>query len=344
MSTVRSPAISSFAADNVARKVAATVPTAFRRKTTPRRARGRSDLDMKRIVSLLPAATEIAAALGLMEQIVGVSHECDFPKAANDRPRITHSPIHRSGLTSHEIDARVRQALRENGTIYTIDEPLLRELRPDIILTQKLCDVCAVGYGTVARLAATLPGPPMVVNLEPSSLADIFANIRQVAAICEVPERGDEVVARLTRRMESVRERAAKVTHRPRCFLMEWVDPPFCAGHWGPELVEIAGGIDVLGRKHQKSAQIEWEQVLEARPEVIVLALCGYEASRARQDLELLRTFPHFNELPAARDNRIHVVDANAYFSRPGPRIVDSLEILARILHPEKTDLGNSTG
>ena len=293
-------------------------------------------LEMKRIVSLLPAATEIAAALGLMEQIVGVSHECDFPEAANDRPRITHSPIHRSGLTSHEIDARVRQALRENGTIYTIDEPLLRELRPDIILTQKLCDVCAVGHGTVARLAATLPGPPMVVNLEPSSLADIFANIRQVAAICEVPERGDKVVARLTRRMESVRERAAKVTHRPRCFLMEWVDPPFCAGHWGPELVEIAGGIDVLGRKHQKSAQIEWEQVLEARPEVIVLALCGYEESRARQDLELLRAFPHFNELPAARDNRIHVVDANAYFSRPGPRIVDSLEILARILHPEK--------
>ena len=275
MSTVRSPAISSFAAGNVARKVAATVPTAFRRKRTLRRDRGRSDLDMKRIVSLLPAATEIAAALGLMEQIVGVSHECDFPGAANDRPRITHSPIHRSRLTSHEIDARVRQTLRENGTIYTIDEPLLRELRPDIILTQELCDVCAVGYGTVARLAATLPGPPIVVNLEPSSLADIFANIRQVAAICDVPERGNELVARLTKRIESVRERAAKLTHRPRCFLMEWVDPPFCAGHWGPELVEIAGGIDVLGRKHQKSAQIEWEQVLEARPEVIVLALCG---------------------------------------------------------------------
>jgi iron complex transport system substrate-binding protein len=290
---------------------------------------------MKRIVSLLPAATEIAAALGLMEQVVGVSHECDFPSAANDRPRVTASPIHRAGLTSSEIDAWVRQALRENGNIYTINEPLLRELRPDIILTQKLCDVCAVGYGTVARLASTLPGPPAVVNLEPSSLGDIFENIRQVAAVCDVPERGAEVVARLWKRVEMVRERIARVTHRPRCFLMEWVDPPFCAGHWGPELVEIAGGIDVLGRKHQKSVQVEWREVLEARPEVIVLALCGYEPSRAEHDLELLRTYPHFDTLPAARDNRIHVVDANAYFSRPGPRIVDSIELLAHLLHPK---------
>lgn len=287
---------------------------------------------MKRIISLVPAATEIAAELGLMDQVVGVSHECDFPSAANDRPRVTHSPIHRAGLTSSEIDAWVRHALRDNGTLYTIDEPLLRELRPDVILTQKLCDVCAVGYGTVARLAATLPGPPVVVNLEPSSLADIFENIREVAHVCDVAQRGDEVVAQSVARVESVRERLAKVTDRPRCFLMEWVDPPFCAGHWGPELVEIAGGIDVLGRKHQKSVQIEWQQVLEAQPEVIVLALCGYETSRAKRDLELLRTYPHFATLPAARDNRIHVVDANACFSRPGPRIVDSVELLARIL------------
>ena len=153
------------------------------------------------------------------------------------------------------------------------------ELRPDLILTQKLCDVCAVGYGTVARLAATLPGPPTVVNLEPSSLADILENIRQVAEVCGVPERADTVVAQLSSRVKMVRKRIAQIRHRPRCFLMEWVDPPFCAGHWGPELVEIAGGIDPLGRKHQKSVQIEWEQVLEAQPEVIVLALCGYDAT-----------------------------------------------------------------
>ena len=290
---------------------------------------------MKRIVSLLPAATEIAAALGLMEQVVGVSHECDFPSAANERPRVTHCPIHHAGLASSEVDAWVRSTLRENGTIYTIDEPLLRKLRPDLILTQKLCDVCAVGYGTVARLAATLPGPPTVVNLEPSSLADILENIRQVAKVCGVPERADTVNAQLCSRVNKVRKRLAQVSYRPRCFLMEWVDPPFCAGHWGPELVEIAGGIDTLGRKHQKSVQIEWDQVLKAGPEVIVLALCGYDAPRAERDLELLRTYPGFDTLPAATENRIHVVDANAFFARPGPRIVDSLELLAAILHPE---------
>jgi len=290
---------------------------------------------VKRIVSLLPAATEIAAALGLMEQVVGVSHECDFPSAANERPRVTHCPIHRAGLASSEVDAWVRSTLRENGTIYTIDEPLLRKLRPDLILTQKLCDVCAVGYGTVARLAATLPGPPTLVNLEPSSLADILENIRQVAKVCGVPERADTVNAQLCSRVNKVRKRLAQVSYRPRCFLMEWVDPPFCGGHWGPELVEIAGGIDTLGRKHQRSVQIEWDQVLQAEPEVIVLALCGYDAPRAEHDLELLRTYPGFYTLPAARENRIHIVDANAFFARPGPRIVDSLEFLAAILHPE---------
>ena len=290
---------------------------------------------MKRIVSLLPAATEIAAALGLMEQIVGVSHECDFPRAANDRPRVTHCPIHRAGLASSEVDAWVRRALRENGTIYTIDEPLLRKLRPDVILTQKLCDVCAVGYGTVARLAAALPGPPKVVNLEPSSLADIMENIRQVAEVCALPERATALVTQLSSRIETVRKRAAQISRRPSCFLMEWVDPPFCAGHWGPELVEIAGGFDPLGRKHQKSVQIEWEQVLKAEPEVIVLALCGYDAIRAEPDLEILRRYPGFDMLPAARGNRIHLVNANGLFARPGPRIVDSIELLAGILHPE---------
>ncbi|MGH8093426.1 MAG: cobalamin-binding protein [Chthoniobacterales bacterium] len=290
---------------------------------------------MKRIVSLLPAATEIAATLGLMEQVTGVSHECDYPAAANYRPRVTRSSIHGENLSSSEVDAWVRRALREGGTLYTIDEPLLRQLSPDVILTQQLCDVCAVGYGTVARLAVTLPGPPTVVNLEPSSLADIFDNIRQVAAACAVPERADAVLAALISRVEAVRLRSAQIAERPRCLLMEWVDPPFCAGHWGPELVEIAGGIDVLGRKHQQSVQIAWEEVLAAQPEVIVLVLCGYDATRAARDLEILREYPGFETLPAARSNRIHPIDANAYFSRPGPRIVDSLEMLAGVLHPE---------
>jgi iron complex transport system substrate-binding protein len=287
-----------------------------------------------RIVSLLPAATEIATALGLMEQVVGVSHECDFPSEANTRPRVTHCPVHNAGLTSAELDGWVRRALRENGTIYLIDEPLLRKLRPDVILTQKLCDVCAVGYGTVAKLAQTLPGPPQVVNLEPSSVLDIFADIRRVAEVCGVPDRAHNVIAKLSDRMEALRRRANCIVNRPRCFLMEWVDPPFCSGHWGPELVEIAGGHDPLGRKHQPSVQIKWQEVIDARLDVIVLALCGYDIGRARRDYEILRRFPDFDCLPAAQSGDVYTVDASAYFARPGPRIVDSAEILAGILHP----------
>src|SRR5437879_1892315 len=181
-----------------------------------------------------------------MDDVVGVSHECDFPKEANARPRVTRlrmgatarqgqiAPSIQTGMTSREVDEWVRRTLRDNGTIYTIDEPLLRKLRPDAILTQKLCDVCAVGYGTVARLAGTLPGRPRVVNLEPSSLADIFENIREVAAACGAAERAEGVIANLSARVEAVRDRAAQIADRPRCFLMEWVDPTFCSGHWGP--------------------------------------------------------------------------------------------------------------
>jgi iron complex transport system substrate-binding protein len=297
-----------------------------------------------RIVSLLPAATEITAALGLMEQVVGVSHECDFPEEANARPRVTHCPVHNAGLASGEVDQWVRRTLRDNGTIYTIDEPLLRELRPDVILTQKLCDVCAVGYGTVARLAETLPGPPQVVNLEPTSLTDIFDDIRRVADACCAPERARGTIARLSERVGAVRLRADRISHRPRCFLMEWVEPPFCSGHWGPELMEIAGGCDSLGRMHKPSSQVNWQEVIDSRPEIIVLALCGYDIYHARRDYKLLRSLPGFDSLPAAHRGQIYLVDASAYFARPGPRVVDSLEILAGILHPREFPEFASTG
>ena len=291
-------------------------------------------LGVRRIVSLLPAATEIAAALGLMDQVIGVSHECDFPEQANERPRVTFCPLHDAKMASREVNEWVRRALRENGSIYTIDEPLLRKLRPDVILTQRLCDVCAVGYGTVAKLAQTLPGPPRVVNLEPTSLADIFDDIRRVADACDVRKRAEKFILNLSKRVENVRQRAARIPDRPHCFLMEWVDPPFCSGHWGPELVEIAGGSDLLGRKHQPSAEIEWQQVLHSRPEIIVLALCGYNIDRAGRDYELLRRYPGFDSMPAVQHGQVYVANASAYFARPGPRIIDSLEILAGILHP----------
>lgn len=288
-----------------------------------------------RVVCLLPAATEIVAALGCLDQLVGVSHECDFPLEVNTKPRVTRCEVHEAGMPSSAVDRRVRETLARQGTLYTLDEPLLRGLAPDVILTQRLCDVCAVGYGSVAALAATLPHSPAVVNLEPFCLAEIFGDIRRVAGALGVEERGEVVVAALCARVEAVRSRAARASRRPRCFLMEWIDPPFCSGHWGPELVEIAGGYDPLGRPRADSARVSWEQVREAQPEVIVLACCGYTVARTLKDVPILRGLPGWQELPAVRSGRVYAVDGSAYFSRPGPRIVDSLEILAQILHPE---------
>jgi iron complex transport system substrate-binding protein len=293
-----------------------------------------SDTRRPRIVSLLPAATEMVGALGLMDDLVGVSHECDFPPEARTRPQVTQCPIHGSGLPSGRIDTWVTETLTRTGTLYTMDEPLLRRLRPDLILTQRLCDVCAVGYDSVAGFAATLPGPPRVVNLEPASLADIFADIRRVADAAGVPERARAVVAALEARVASVRRAVAAAAWRPRCLVLEWVDPPFASGHWNPELVEIAGGIDPLGRKGQPARRVSWPDVLESDPEVLVLACCGFDLGRTREDVPLLREREGWAALRAVREGRVYAVDGSQYFSRPGPRVVDSLEILAEVLHP----------
>jgi iron complex transport system substrate-binding protein len=287
-----------------------------------------------RVISLLPAATEIVASLGMLDSLVGVSHECDYPEEVGRKPRVTRCEIHGSGLPSAEIDRWVCDRLRASGTLYTMDEDLVRRLRPNAILTQRLCDVCAVAYGTVAGFAVTLPGPPRVVNLEPSSLADILHGIRAVGEVLGVPERAEVVVASLAGRVEAVRRRVVGAS-RLRCALLEWIDPPFCAGHWGPELVEIAGGTDPLGRRGEDSVAIPWDTVLEAVPEVLVVACCGYSVERALGDLPILQSRPGFATLPAVQRGEVYVVDGSAYFSRPGPRIVDSLEILAGILHPE---------
>jgi iron complex transport system substrate-binding protein len=292
-------------------------------------------MSSQRVISLLPAATEIVASLDMLDALLGVSHECDYPEEVNRKPRVTHCEIHGAGLPSVEVDRWVRERLRTSGTLYTMDEELVRRLQPDAILTQRLCDVCAVNYGTVARFAATLPGPPRVVNLEPSSVADILQDIRLVAEALGVPERAETVVASLVARIEAVRERAANAPRR-RCVLLEWIDPPFCAGHWGPELVEIAGGVEPVGRRGMDSVAIQWEAVVQAAPEVLVVACCGYPVERTLKDLPILRSRAGFDEFPAARCGEIYVVDGSAYFSRPGPRIVDSLEILAEVLHPER--------
>ncbi len=289
-----------------------------------------------RICSLLPSATEIAFALGLGESVVAVTHECDYPPAATKLPRVTRTPIH-NGMDSRDIDTAVMAAVAQGESLYRIDMEVLRELQPDLILTQQLCEVCAVSVGEVRRALAGLPSQPRVVNLEPRSLDGIIENIFDVADETGTNAAAAEVVAGLRMRMEMVRRRAPTL-HRPRVFCMEWADPLFCGGHWMRELVEIAGGRDDLSLEHQPSRRIEWQQVREFAPEVLVLTCCGFDVARMRREVELLAGNPGFHEIPAVRAGRVYVTNAMAYFSRPGPRIVDSLEILAHLIHPEAFD------
>lgn len=287
-----------------------------------------------RIVTLLPAATEIMAALGLADSLVGVSHECDYPSEVNGKPRVTHCEIYGKGLPSAAVDQWVNQALSSNSALYTVDTALLRELEPDVIVTQQLCDVCAIDYASVATIADSLPKRPKIVNLSPSSLSDIFSDIRRVAEALGVIGRAETLVESLAGRVNAVKLSAAQAESRPRCFVMEWIDPPFCAGHWNPELVELAGGADPLGKKWVPSTRVSWEQISAARPEVVVLACCGHDVERTRSDLRILENNPVWESLPAVRQRQVYVANGSAYFSRPGPRVVDSLEILAEIIHP----------
>jgi iron complex transport system substrate-binding protein len=289
---------------------------------------------MTRTVSMLPAATEIVGALGLLDHLVAVSHECDFPSGVEVKPRATHCEIHNKGLPSAEVDRWVADRLRAGESLYTLDEPLLRSLSPSIVLTQKLCDVCAPSYGSVEAFAATMPSPPRLLNLEPSSLAGIFDNIRAVATALGHPERGDDVVAGLERRVARVVERVAGLP-RPSVFVMEWTEPIFNAGHWTPELVQLAGGTPVLSKVGTDSKRIAWEDLRAENPEFVLLACCGLDIERTQQDVPALERLPGWKESRAVAERHVYVVNGSAYFSRPGPRLVDSLEILASILHPE---------
>jgi iron complex transport system substrate-binding protein len=288
-----------------------------------------------RTISLLPAATEIVGALGLMDDLLAVSHECDFPAEANARPRVTRCEIHGKGLDSAAIDTWVSQTLQTTGSLYTLDEELIRRLGPELILTQRLCDVCAPAYGSVQAFAQTLPGPPRVLNLEPRSLEDVFTNIAQVGEAMGRPERAAPVLAQLRQRVRAVEHTCAGSDRRPDVFLLEWAEPPYCSGHWGPELVQRAGGREVLGRLGEDSVRVEWGEVLRADPEVIVVACCGHAVERTLRDVPLLEARTGWHALRAVRSRRVYVCNGSAYFSRPGPRLVDTLEILAGIIHPE---------
>lgn len=287
-----------------------------------------------RIVSLLPSATEIVCELGLGAQLVGVSHECDYPPPVRQLPKVTRTLIPPQAA-SGEIDALVRERLKTQRALYNLDLPLLERLRPDLIVTQALCDVCAVAESEVSAAACSLPGHPQVVNLEPARLSDVFDCLQLVGTAAGVPERAQAAVARLQSRVEAVARRSRQITDRPRTILLEWIDPPFCAGHWSPELVRLAGGVEMVGREADRSRTVAWEEIVRADPEAMVIACCGFDLERTRRDLPILAGYPGFAGLSCVRSGRMFLLDGNAYFSRPGPRLVDSLEILAHALHAD---------
>jgi iron complex transport system substrate-binding protein len=287
-----------------------------------------------RIVSLLPSATEIICALGLEDRLVGVTHECDYPASVRKLPKVTHTLIP-LGATSAEIDALVRDKLGAQAALYTLDMETLERLRPDLIVTQALCDVCAVAEAEVRNAACMLPTGPDVLNLEPETLDEVIGCIRQVAEAAGEPQRADPVISGLRARVDAVVSRTRSLARYPRVALLEWIDPPFSTGHWNPELVRLAGGEDGLGRPGQKSVTLRWEQVIAWQPEVVLISCCGFTAERALQEAEVLRNVAGWDELPAVRDDRVYVTDGTAYFSRPGPRLVDSLELLAHVIHPD---------
>jgi len=288
---------------------------------------------MPRIISLLPSATEIVCALGLEDALVGISHECDWPPTVRALPVLSSAAIP-VGLPSGETDRLVRERLARGEGLYALDAALLRALQPTVIVTQALCEVCSIALTDVLRAARTLPMPPIVLSLEPGCIADIFDDVGRVAAAAGMPEGAASVVEQLRARFDAVR-RAVAGQERRRVALLEWLDPPFVAGHWGPEMIACAGGIDLLGTVGEKSAQIDWEQLREAAPDVIVVAPCGYDADRARADLAQAPLPPWWGDLPAVRNGQVFVMDGNAHISRPGPRVVDGTEILARLLHPD---------
>lgn len=287
-----------------------------------------------KIVSLLPSATEIVCALGLEENLAAITHECDFPASVAGLPAVTASRISHQSMTSREIDHAVRSQLDGHGTIYDLDVAKLEEIAPDLILTQELCDVCAVGYKIVRNAARVLKADTTLLSLEPNTIEDIFDTILSIGELAGVKDRAEDHVNTLVDRLGDVWHKVEFVENRPRVMMLEWLDPPFSPGHWVPEQVETAGGISVMGQPGDRSVTTTYEAIAAAEPDIMALIPCGYYIPDI---LEQLKTseFPAFwRDIPAIRNNNIWALDATSYFSRPGPRVVDGAEILAKVFHP----------
>ncbi len=288
-----------------------------------------------KIVSLLPSATEIICLLDLQDQLVGVTHECDFPAAVLALPKVTKTRIPKQA-TSKQIDQLVNEHLQDNLALYSLNIDILHELQPDVIITQALCDVCAVAEKEVKTAACELPGNPRVVNLEPMSLEDVYQTLLLVGNECDRTELAQKTVTQLRareRKVQTITEEKIPLENRPSVGFLEWIDPPFNAGHWTPELIKSAGGIDAFGNLNQPSGMLTWEKIKQADPDVLFIACCGFDLQRTLKDMQFLENNKGWQDLKCVKNKRVYICDGNAYFSRSGPRLIDSLEIIAHALH-----------
>lgn len=286
-----------------------------------------------RICSLLPGATEIAFALGLGDEIVGVTHECDHPADAQNKTVVVNSVIDPKRMSGAEIDRKVAELLQAGKGLYFLDQAAFAAAAPDVILTQGLCEVCALDHAEVVKAAGKLARQPAIVSLNPHRLGEVLEDILRVGAATGTNDAATTLVDELRQRIEQVGGR--EPNRRPRVVCLEWFEPLYSAGHWVPEMVALAGGHDVISRAGEPSAKIAWRDVVEAQPEVILLMPCGFDVRRTVKESTPLRALPGWQELPAVRAQNVFALNGNAYFSRPGPRLVNGLEILARIIHPD---------
>ncbi len=294
-----------------------------------------------RIVSLIASATEIVCALGFRECLVGRSHECDYPPSVTELPVCTEPAFPTTG-SSREIDERVKTILRDALSVYRVHVETLRELQPDVIVTQSHCHVCAVSLADVEEaLTEWLGARPRLVSLEPLTLADVWKGIGEVASALEAPQKAAELIEQLNRRVTAIAEQAQPLSDKPTVAYIEWIEPLMAGGNWMPELIERAGGINLFGVAGKHSPWMSWEEIIEKDPDVLFVAPCGFDIERTRAEMMALTRRTEWPRLKAVRSGRVYLADGNQFFNRPGPRLVESLEILAEVLHPSEFRFGH---
>jgi iron complex transport system substrate-binding protein len=291
-----------------------------------------------RIVSFLPSATEMVCALGLADHLVGLTHECDYPPEIRNKPIVVRNALPLAGLSLREIDAAVSARIRSGASLYEVDEHLLQELAPTLILTQNLCQVCAPSGNEITQVLKCLRPPPQILWFTPKSLVGIDENLRELGKTTDRLKEAEAVIAAGRAKLKQIAALTRSASTRRRVFCMEWVDPVYCSGHWVPEMVELAGGVDALSHKGADSVPVAWQDVLNWAPEVLIVSPCGFDLSGASKQALQLSARRSWTDLPAVRQNRVYAVDANSYFARPGPRVIDGVNLLAHLIHPELCD------